>query len=158
VIDLPGGMVALPLPLSAETLKPLHSDTLTRDVNAAYGFVYFARECGEHGRIKIGHTKSDPVRRIADLQTGNSRRIELLAATFGDQARERELHAKFAHLRVEGEWFTPGAELVAFVQAVVWTIKGQSIQAERLAALIATRSAEILSSAGAATAPRMSPL
>lgn len=67
--------------------------------------VYFAER---EGLIKIGCSASLP-HRMRKLGT------RLLSAFEGTFADERAMHERFAHLRGEGEWFSPGAELVQFI-------------------------------------------
>lgn len=71
--------------------------------------VYAIRET-ETGRIKIGISR-DPEARMAQLQTGNSQQLELVAVRravnrFDD---ERLCHAEAAAYRIRGEWFHAGA-------------------------------------------------
>lgn len=80
------------------------------------GFVYFIQEPGT-GAIKIGKAK-DAVDRLKSLQTGSSRPLQLLAVVPGYTQRERELHERFAKLRMSGEWFESGAELLVFIEGV----------------------------------------
>ncbi len=56
--------------------------------------------------IKIGWTKSDPMRRLKQLQTGNGERLCLLGAFPGTRRDERALHEKFSDYRTNGEWFS----------------------------------------------------
>lgn len=72
-------------------------------------FVYAIREV-ETGRIKLG-ISSDPVARVAQLQTGNSQKLELVVYRkacdrFSD---EHALHAKATQYHIRGEWFTAQA-------------------------------------------------
>lgn len=67
------------------------------------------------GEIKIG--KSDkPIKRLAQLQTGNSHKLKLLAVVkTKDKYLERRLHSMFFFHKKHGEWFnlTPnGIELL----------------------------------------------
>lgn len=73
-----------------ESLKPARVDT-----------VYVIR-CGY--RVKIGFTKNI-AQRLHSLKTANHRPIELLVSWPASQAEEKALHARFADLRVSGEWF-----------------------------------------------------
>jgi len=74
--------------------------------------VYLIRQ-GESGPIKIG-TSTDVESRLASLQTANPEPLHLLRTFDGDERIERAIHGRFAHLRLRGEWFKPGAELLAF--------------------------------------------
>lgn len=76
--------------------------------------VYFA-DAG--GQIKIGWSKKVS-QRLAQLQTGSASPIKLLGTMPGGLAVERRVHAKFAHLRLSGEWFTAAPELLAYVDEV----------------------------------------
>lgn len=78
-------------------------------------FIYFIGSVG--GPIKIGISKS-PSRRLIQLQTGCPHRLQILAATKGNEANERALHAQFNSARLGGEWFAPVAPLVKLVWEV----------------------------------------
>ena len=71
------------------------------------GYVYLAASRGSPGLLKIGHTKGDPQKRIAQLQTGSPHRIRLVHAIAVPDplAVERRLHRHFAAVRKQGEWF-----------------------------------------------------
>jgi hypothetical protein len=79
-----------------------------------YGFVYFVR-AGDNGPIKIGFSRNVNAR-IASLQTAHPERLKLLAVRRGHRDSERDFHARFAHLRLEGEWFLPEPELLSATQ------------------------------------------
>ena len=72
-------------------------------------YVYAIRE-SETGRIKLGISK-DPLARMAQLQTGNSQRLELVAYRKANQGLkdERDLHRKADEYHVRGEWFNRNA-------------------------------------------------
>lgn len=68
------------------------------------------------GPIKIGFTSSkSPKNRLANLQTAHAEQLICLATTMSHE--EKALHERFAHLRLEGEWFTPSVSLLAWIQA-----------------------------------------
>jgi hypothetical protein len=67
------------------------------------GLVYFVRL---GSLVKIGFT-TDLDRRMKAVP-----HEEILATTPGTMQDERGYHAAFAHLRVVGEWFTPGPDLM----------------------------------------------
>lgn len=73
--------------------------------------VYFAER---DGLVKIGISKN-PGRRIRSLRA-DLLAIEPAPDGFGS---ERAVHERFAHLRVEGEWFEPGADLVAHIDSLL---------------------------------------
>jgi predicted GIY-YIG superfamily endonuclease len=70
-------------------------------------YVYFIQQ--GYGAIKIG-VSDDPDQRLLKLQTGTSRALRVIAKfPFSTRAAafdmERDLHLKFCHLRLSGEWF-----------------------------------------------------
>lgn len=69
-------------------------------------FVYVIRPKGDTP-IKIGWTAKDVRRRMADLQTGNPRPLELLYIVPGDYGLEWNLHKLYWRDRKVGEWFEP---------------------------------------------------
>lgn len=75
--------------------------------------VYFVRS-GE--ALKIGLT-SDLPQRLQTLQNASATRLVLLLTLPGDIKVERHYHSKFAHLRLEGEWFRAAEELTRFLVA-----------------------------------------
>jgi hypothetical protein len=75
------------------------------------GYVYFISD-GE--RVKIGRSVNIESRLNA-LQTSTAVPLKLLAAIPGG-GRERELHRRFAHLRIRGEWFRLGDDLRQFIE------------------------------------------
>ena len=56
--------------------------------------------------FKIGHSVN-PIARIEGLQIGNPYQLELVfvAPTTDHRKMEKELHNKFKHLCIRGEWF-----------------------------------------------------
>lgn len=69
--------------------------------------VYFMSAAG---LIKIGVTADVDVR-WRSLNNSSPVPIDLLGFYPGTQSDERELHARFKHLRVRGEWFSDTPEL-----------------------------------------------
>ena len=78
------------------------------------GLVYFV-EAGLGGPVKIGWTQ-DVERRIAELQTANAHRLNLLGTVVGTMEDEAATHARFSHLRLEAEWFTNSPEIHQFLK------------------------------------------
>lgn len=76
-------------------------------------FVYAIREV-DSGRIKLGISR-DPRARLAQLQTGNSQRLELVAYRKASDrfADEKEAHRLNSDVHIRGEWFMPSAKLCA---------------------------------------------
>ncbi len=68
------------------------------------GYVYAITEegCGEF--VKLGYSVN-PAKRVAELQTGNPRKLVLLGFKKGTPADERALHAKYIKANVLQEWF-----------------------------------------------------
>lgn len=73
------------------------------------GHVYFV-ESGPGGPIKIGWSQDVP-RRISELQVANAHKLNLLGVLPGTMKKEGELHALFAHIRMEAEWFQNTLEI-----------------------------------------------
>lgn len=82
------------------------------------GFVYFM-QCEDTTRIKIGHSR-DPGRRLADLNSGSSTRVVLLATVPGGMEEEQAYHARFYEARVahltSREWFYPVPPLLDLIR------------------------------------------
>lgn len=81
-------------------------------------YVYFIGE-GDDGPVKIGSAK-DPITRLRQMQTGNSRRLKVEYVLLGDAFLERLLHEQWEHLAIRTarakdkphlppgtEWFEP---------------------------------------------------
>lgn len=60
--------------------------------------------------VKIGYS-AEPVKRIGSLQTASPVRLRLLGVCPGGMQDEAELHTRFAHLHLRGEWFRYTPEL-----------------------------------------------
>lgn len=77
------------------------------------GFVYFVQS-GEAGPVKIGWSQ-DVDRRMAELQTANARPLRLIGKIPGRMRDESRVHERFAHLRMEAEWFQNSPEIHEFL-------------------------------------------
>lgn len=76
--------------------------------------VYFIQSV-HGGPIKIGVAGHVPSR-FASIQCMSPCRLRLLGVERGgDRRRERELHDKFAGIRLHGEWFEPTPALLAYI-------------------------------------------
>jgi len=91
----------------SELLAALESFDVPDDMHGMY--VYAIREV-ESGRIKIGISRN-PAARLAQLQTGNSQQLELMAVkpAVSGFSCERDAHKSAASLRIRGEWFSASA-------------------------------------------------
>lgn len=85
--------------------------------------VYFIR-CQQY--VKIGISKN-PATRLQQIRRGGGSHFprlldvetsELITTEPGGLDRERELHAKFSHLRHTGEWFTEAPELTDYIESL----------------------------------------
>jgi hypothetical protein len=100
--------------------RGIHKDELPEDLvpkarrsaksETREGYVYFILD-GEW--VKIGESETYPEGRLGSFQTGNPRNLELAHAVYSDDrlTLEAELHAKYAAVRVRGEWFLADAVL-----------------------------------------------
>lgn len=81
---------------------------------------YFIQEEGG-GPVKIGHAGDGNFnRRASELQTGNPRKLHVIGGTC---VPEREVHKKFAGLKILGEWYQPWHGLIDWIKDSAWRIK-----------------------------------
>jgi len=78
------------------------------------GLVYFIMS-EKTQNIKIGFTARDIKVRLNALQTANPYKLKVLATLNGNKDHEKALHNKFSQFRLEGEWFEPHPDLLAFI-------------------------------------------
>lgn len=69
------------------------------------------------GPVKIGYTSGDMRQRLAALQCGSPFELKVCRLEQGPRSQENVLHRRFAHLRLHGEWFEPGQDLLAYIGA-----------------------------------------
>lgn len=74
--------------------------------------IYFIQ--AESGPVKIG-TSASAHSRLTTLQTANHEHLTLLGLMDGGEVEEAAWHRRFSHLRIHGEWFEPGADLLAAI-------------------------------------------
>lgn len=80
------------------------------------GFIYFI-QFGEAGPIKVGHSVYDVEQRLAAMQVGSPEVLRLRGVIENSTIKaEKELHARFAGLRIRGEWFRPDPELLDYIR------------------------------------------
>lgn len=89
-------------------------DKVKRKVSEKKGKIYFFTN-GEF--IKIGFTSNSLDTRLKQLNTGSAFQLYSLGYIEGTLLKEKELHVKFAKLRVRfnGEWFKPEPELLNYI-------------------------------------------
>lgn len=96
---------------------PRQGDKLTKSARvgskATHGHVYFVA-ADALGLVKIGWSKN-VVARLRTLQAASPVTLRLVASFPGVNQHETQMHARFAHLRQRGEWFTMADEITAFV-------------------------------------------
>lgn len=68
--------------------------------------------------VKLGKSADHPTLRLATLQTGNPRRLRLVAYTIG--LKEQVVHKLFRRDRLLGEWFRITARLLDFIATWGW--------------------------------------
>ena len=78
--------------------------------------VYFIRVKND-GPIKIGYTVN-PQHRLKVIQGCNHEKLELLASIPGDHSLENKIHRDLAHSNIHGEWFSPTAEVLRYIQEI----------------------------------------
>ena len=96
--------------LSYDTERGIYDEFAPQRVRS---WVYFIQQ-GRDGPIKIGKA-TDPYSRMATLQSGCTVELRLLGVTPGGVREERAYQRQFAHLRIRGEWFQPGPDLLAIL-------------------------------------------
>lgn len=96
---------------TSESLQELLSALNAFDVPSdVVGMYVYAIQDTETKRVKLGISR-DPERRLMQLQTGSSSKLELLAykRAFNGFGDESEMHSKASEYHVRGEWFSPEA-------------------------------------------------
>lgn len=76
--------------------------------------VYFLQMVG--GPIKIG-TTVDIERRKKRIEARKGPLV-LLATLPGGDSVERQMHQRFAHCQIQGEWFSPVEDLLGFISQI----------------------------------------
>ena len=62
---------------------------------------------------KIGYSQR-PNERLSGIQTGNPLKLHIYGTIKGDVRTEKSLHKRFAHLRLQGEWFKYDSEIIEY--------------------------------------------
>ncbi len=68
------------------------------------------------GAIKIGYSR-DLERRLRELRKETGAAVVFVAGFPGGRAEEMALQERFAHRRIDGEWFTQAGDVTAFLEA-----------------------------------------
>lgn len=76
--------------------------------------IYFI-QAGKNGPIKIGQTDNGVDDRLKQLQTGCPYELRLLWVYDGHVFSEKEIHERFSHERIRGEWFRPSRKILDFI-------------------------------------------
>lgn len=89
------------------------------DWTASFGeVVYYVRRAS--GDIKIGTTAGPALHRVAQLRRVHGD-VDILATEPGGVDVEEHRHRQFAAERLDGEWFRPGAHLLAHIATLAGT-------------------------------------
>jgi len=75
--------------------------------------VYFIQASAD-GPIKIGSSKNVR-KRLREMQTSSSKKLNLIVGESGGKERESALHAIFHEDRIRGEWFKRSIPLLNYI-------------------------------------------
>ena len=96
--------------------KPKPPELKSRELPIRTRCLYFI-QCDDDGPIKIGVTV-DLSGRLQALQLANHHELKIIATENASLKREKELHERFGYLKIRGEWFKPGNELLAYIDVL----------------------------------------
>lgn len=85
------------------------------DVCHSLGVIYFA---GFKKFVKIGFTSGSIASRLSSLQTSSPEPMKVYATMWGTKNSERDLHLRFADLKIRGEWYSLRGQLRSFITQV----------------------------------------
>ena len=95
------------------------------------GCVYFMRQIGGGGPVKIGWS-SNPRARVYAYNTMSPYPLEIVATIDGGIWLENRFHVRFGHLRSHHEWFRESPELDAVIAEVLaGTFDPESLPAKK---------------------------
>ena len=83
---------------------------------SAQGFIYFLTAAYPEYPIKIGFTQRMASVRIRGLQNAHPYTLYFIGYIPGTMAQEREIHASFDHLRLQGKWFKRDEILITYIR------------------------------------------
>lgn len=89
------------------------------------GYVYLVTD-GHY--YKIGLTRNEPYKRLAQLQTGTAHRLSMVDYGLYENCADMEkyLHQKYSNKRVSGEWFNLSEDEVKAIRKEFDTEDGES--------------------------------
>lgn len=119
---LEGWRKLCPTPAMQELVDILE-ERLTSPSTPMKGTIYFV-QAHDGEPVKIGFSR-DVKRRINAIQKSNGSRLVTLGLMDGDLDVEKTIHTKFANLRLHGEWFLPGQELLNFIESTKGSLKSK---------------------------------
>lgn len=76
--------------------------------------IYFI-QAGKKGAIKIGYTDKPVEERLYSLQTSSPEQLFILGVIEGTKKEEKLIHKKYHIYQIRNEWFSPGEELLKFI-------------------------------------------
>lgn len=109
-VDRKGARDALVSRIASEPWKVFPNHVRPRPGDLRTGLHLYLMQAGGVGPVKIGRA-NDPLRRARELQPGCAERIIVRAVLLDRGSEERELHTRFASVRLAGEWFEPDAAI-----------------------------------------------
>jgi hypothetical protein len=95
-------------------IRARESDRLRVSLRMPSGNVVYFIEAVGLDRVKIGWS-TNLRQRVTQLRMASAVPLRVLFHQPGDVERERELHARFADLRVHGEWFTLASSIRSYI-------------------------------------------
>lgn len=93
--------------------------------NAGSDDIAYFIQAGENGAIKVG-TTNNILARINLFKTHHDKELIVRLLIPGGIYVEREVSKRFKHLRIRGEWYSPGEDLISYME----TLKDQNITAD----------------------------
>lgn len=90
------------------------------------GAVYIFHAMGTD-LYKIGWTNGDPLKRMADLQTGCPHKLRFVKAYIGTMKDEKSIHFQFWDTHYYGEWFLFSKDEALYLFGYKWVdFRGES--------------------------------
>ena len=90
--------------MTSKVMSKEQWNIISRRFDIEQRVIYFIQEGDRTGAIKIGLSTNDRLlRRLDQLQSGNSSRLRIIGVEIGSQEYETKLHYIFREHRVRGE-------------------------------------------------------